>query len=151
MYIAMALTAGALVIISISINGNLATRVGLVQSGITNYVVGLISSIIFYVVLYRSFGGLSLGKLGSAPFYFYLGGAVGSFIIILNNILINRISAVYVTVLVFLGQMVTGILIDYLKTDDFSIGKLIGGLIIVIGLMCYIAGDKKAKEIIDMH
>jgi hypothetical protein len=43
--------------------------------------------------------------------------------------------------------MVTGILIDYVKLGIFSIGKVVGGLLIVVGLVYYIFGDKKAKEI----
>ncbi len=151
MYIAMALSAGALVIISISINGNLARKVGLVQSGMTNYIVGLISSFVFYLVVYGSFGQLSLENINSAPWYFYLGGAVGSVIVVMNSILINRISAVYVTILVFLGQMATGILIDYFNLHIFSKGKVIGGILSVAGLVYYISGDEKAEVISEMN
>ncbi|QUH30916.1 DMT family transporter [Vallitalea guaymasensis] len=147
MYIILALLAGALVIVSISINGNLATKVGLIQSSITNYLVGLISSIIFFLILNRFVFDFSFNKLGDTPFYYMLGGVIGSIIICLNNLLINKISAVYVTILIFLGQMITGILIDYAKSGIFSTGKVIGGLLIVIGLVYYIFGDKKAKEI----
>lgn len=147
MYIILALLAGALVIVSISINGNLATKVGLIQSSITNYLVGLISSIIFFLILNRFVFDFSFNKLGDTPFYYMLGGAIGSIIICLNNLLINKISAVYVTILIFLGQMITGILIDYMKSGIFSTGKVIGGLLIVIGLVYYIFGDKKAQEI----
>ncbi|GMQ57339.1 hypothetical protein AN1V17_17340 [Vallitalea sediminicola] len=147
MYIILALLAGALVIVSISINGNLATKVGLIQSSITNYLVGLICSIIFYLILNRFVFDFSFNKLGDFPFYYILGGAIGSIIICLNNLLINKISAVYVTILIFLGQMITGILIDYINFGIFSTGKVIGGLLIVVGLAYYIFGDKKAKEI----
>lgn len=151
MYIIMALSAGVLVIVSISINGHLARKVGLVQSGMTNYIVGLMASLVFYLIVYRSFSQLTFQHLSSAPWYFYLGGAVGSFIIIMNNLLINRISAVYVTVIVFLGQMTTGILIDYLNLHVFSKGKIIGGVLIVAGLLYYISGDKKAEVISEMN
>lgn len=146
MYIALALLTGALVIISISINGNLARRVGLLQAAMTNYLVGLICSILFYFVMNRLVFNIFIDKLGDIPFYYLLGGFIGAIAVVLNNALINKISAVYVTILVFVGQMTTGILIDYFKFHMFSSGKVIGGLIIIIGLLYYISGDKKAKE-----
>lgn len=147
MYIIFALLAGALVIVSISLNGNLATKVGLIQSSITNYLVGLICSIIFYLIFNRLVFDFPINELGEFPFYYMLGGAVGSIIICLNNLLINKISAVYVTIIIFLGQMTTGILIDYIKLGIFSKGKVIGGLLILIGLIVYVFGDKRAKEL----
>ena len=147
MYILLALLAGALVIVSISLNGNLAAKVGLIQSSITNYLVGLICSIIFYFILNRFVFDFPVNELGEFPFYYMLGGSVGSVIICFNNLLINKISAVYVTVIVFLGQMTMGILIDYVKLNIFSKGKVIGGVLILTGLIVYVLGDKKTKEL----
>lgn len=147
MYIALALITGALVIVSISINGNLARRVGLIQAGMTNYFVGLVFSVIVYFIMNRFVFDISLDKIGATPNYYLLGGFIGSIVVVVNNVLINKISAVYVTILVFMGQMTTGILIDYFKFGLFSKGKVIGGVLIIIGLLYYISGDKKAKEI----
>lgn len=147
MPIIFALSAGMLVILCISINGRLANKVGLIQAGMTNYFVGLISSFIYIIIT----NDTSLAELfhidSGIPFYFFCGGAVGSFIMVLNSLIINNLSAVYVTILVFIGQLSTGVLIDYLQSSILPIGKILGGILIVVGLLFYIKGDnlKNAK------
>lgn len=145
MYITLALLAGALVIICISINGRLAKEVGLIQAGMTNFFVGFISSIV-YAFIINSFSINSIftsSVFSSVPFYYYLGGVIGSLIMILNSLVINNLSAVYVTVLVFIGQITTGIIIDYFRWEVLPKGKIIGGILIIIGLIYYIKGDKR--------
>lgn len=146
MFIALALIAGSLVIICISINGQLAAKVGLIQAGIINYFIGLISSIVYIYIVSR-FTLSNIFMLESdIPFYYFLGGIIGSLIMVLNNLVINKLSAVYVTILVFIGQLTTGIIIDYLKYRMISSGKIIGGILIIIGLYFYIKGDKKTTK-----
>lgn len=141
MFITLALLAGALVIICISINGQLANKVGLIQSGMTNFFVGLLTSIVYVYIV----NGFSIGNMfifnKDIPFYYFLGGFIGSLIMVLNSLVINRLSAVYVTILVFIGQLGTGIVIDYLRWEMLSSGKIIGGILIIIGLYYYIKGD----------
>ncbi len=80
MFITLALLAGALVIICISINGQLANKVGLIQAGMINFFVGLLSSIIYLYIV----NGFSLGHVyifkRNIPFYYFLGGVIGSLI-----------------------------------------------------------------------
>ncbi|MCT4545102.1 MAG: DMT family transporter [Vallitalea sp.] len=148
MYLILALISGALVIMSISINGSLAKKVGLIQSSITNYLVGFIASIIFYFIMSLFINDTFFDKkITDIPFYYFFGGMLGAGIITLNNLLINKISAIYVTILIFLGQMTAGIVIDYFKFGDVSKGKIIGGALILGGLVYYIYGDKRSQEI----
>ncbi|WP_432667162.1 DMT family transporter [Wukongibacter baidiensis] len=146
MYIVLALLAGALVIICISINGQLANKVGLIQAGMTNFFVGLLGSIVYVYIV----SGFSLSQVlvfkGYVPFYYFLGGVIGSLIMVLNSIVINKLSAVYVTILVFIGQLMTGMIIDYLRWQILSVGKIIGGVLIIIGLYYYIKGDKRCPD-----
>lgn len=146
MFTALALIAGALIIICISINGQLANKVGLIQAGMTNFFVGLISSIVYvFIVSGFSFGNLSIFEK-NIPVYYFLGGLIGSLIMVLNSLVIRKLSAVYVTILVFLGQLATGMVIDYSKFRMLSMGKIIGGILIIVGLYCYIKGDRKQQE-----
>lgn len=145
MYYLLALIAGALVITCISVNGRLAKEVGLVQGGITNFAVGLIAAFIYYLIANGfSFTGF-FDVESSIPVYYFLGGAIGSCIMLLNSLIINKLPAVYVTILIFLGQLATGMVIDYFVGNPVSIGSIIGGVIIVIGLYVYIKGDKKVN------
>lgn len=149
MSVIFALLAGTLIILCISINGILAAKVGLIQAGITNYLVGLLSSFVYIVIIIiiNKFSLTNLLHLNSGiPFYFFLGGAVGSVIMLLNSLIINNLSAVYVTILVFIGQLSTGIFIDYLSGGGLPVGKIIGGMLILAGLYLYIKGDSLNKE-----
>ncbi len=140
MHIIFSLFAGGLVILCISINGRLANQVGLIQAGITNYLVGLICSIFYFIIINN---GSSPILYSSIPFYYFLGGVVGSVIMLLNSIIINNLSAVYVTVLVFIGQLSIGVFIDYLREGDLPVGKVIGGMLILSGLIVYVKGGEK--------
>lgn len=141
MHIFFSLFAGGLVILCISINGRLANKVGLIQAGITNYLVGLFCSLVCFII---TSNGSPIDFLHSSiPFYYFLGGVVGSVIMVLNSIIINNLSAVYVTVLVFIGQLSIGIFIDYLQGGDLPVGKVIGGMLILTGLIVYIKGGEK--------
>lgn len=145
MPIIFALLAGMLVILCVSINGRLATKVGLIQAGITNYLVGLISSLVYIIIINNvSLTDLLLLNL-DIPFYFFLGGAFGSAIMILNSRVINNLSAVYVTILLFIGQLSIGIFIDYLQSGSLPFGKIIGGGLILVGLYVYIKGENSNK------
>lgn len=140
MHIFFSLFAGGLVILCISINGRLASHVGLIQAGITNYLVGLICSIVYFFI---TSNGSPTILYSNIPFYYFLGGVVGSVIMLLNSIIINNLSAVYVTVLVFIGQLSIGVFIDYLQEGDVPVGKVIGGMLILAGLIVYIKGGEK--------
>jgi len=144
MSIFLALMAGSLVILCISLNGLLAKKVGLIQSGITNYFVGLLCSFI-YLLIISGFSLKGLVLYQHIPFYCYLGGVIGSFIMVLNSLVILRLSAVYVTILLFLGQLSTGLVIDFFQKGNVSIGKLIGGFVLLIGLLFYVKGSRTPR------
>lgn len=147
MYILFSLLAGMLVILCISINGRLALKVGLIQAGITNYLVGLFCSVVCIILTSHRSPFDFFQAYSGIPFYFFLGGIIGSVIMILNSMIINNLSAVYVTVLVFIGQLSIGVFIDYLQCGSIPMGKVIGGLVIVAGLFVYMKGGEK----IDSH
>lgn len=146
MDVIFALSPGMLIILCISINGMLAAKVGLLQAGITNYLVGFISSFV-YIIVVDNFSLANLLPLSSdIPFYFFFGGAVGSVIMIFNSLSINNLSAVNVTILVFIGQLSVGIFVDYQQGHSLPIGKIIGGMLILVGLYFYMKGDNLSKE-----
>ncbi len=143
MSVFFALSAGMLVILCISINGRLATKVGLIQAGITNYLIGLLSSFVYIIISNRGLNFDLLHLNTDIPFYFFLGGIVGSVIMIFNSMIINNLSAVFVTILVFIGQLSLGAFIDYMWSGSLAVGKVIGGILILAGLFLYIKGDNK--------
>ncbi len=65
-----------------------------------------------------------------------------------SNYTTPRVPAFYLTLLVFLGQLALGILIDWLVAKEFSVYKLIGSLFVVCGFTYNLLLDRKpAKEV----
>ena len=133
MYIFIALITGGLVTVSMIINANLSKRVGLIQGTVINYIVGLIFSI-FLLLFLRRVQLVSIMNTINTPKFYLLGGLLGVIVIILSNIVIPNIPVAYTTILIFLGQLVAGLLIDYIKLGVLTKGKIIGGILILISL-----------------
>lgn len=148
LYSILSIIAGATVVLGRILNAKLAEKIGTVQATVINYVVGIFFSIIFLVLLNR---GLSFtAPSHSIPLWAYFGGVLGVAIIMISNYTTPRVPAFYLTLLVFLGQLAVGILIDWLVSKDFSPYKLVGSLFVVAGFTYNLLLDKKnvktAKE-----
>lgn len=139
----MAIAAGASVVLSRNINSILADKIGLFQGTLFNYIVGLFFSLIF-LLLSGEFMKLSPSLPGPIPSYAYLGGLVGVIVVVMSNIVTPRISAFYLTLIIFIGQLFTGVIIDYFTQGLLSIGKVVGGLLVLLGLTYNLYIDKKA-------
>jgi bacterial/archaeal transporter family-2 protein len=144
-YIILAFLCGGLTIISMIINANLGKKVGVFHGGLINYAVGLSGTLIIILFL-RAIGKFYVSNFTGIPFYAYLGGFVGVMVVVASNIVIPKIPALYSTILIFVGQIFTGIIIDYLRLGSISMGKILGG-VIIIGGMAYNSYIDKSKVI----
>jgi uncharacterized membrane protein YdcZ (DUF606 family) len=81
----------------------------------------------------------------SPELYIYLGGVTGVCIIWISNMTVARVSAFYLTLLVFVGQVFASVLIDAILLGAFSARILIGGALVTAGLCVNLLLDKKAK------
>ena len=141
MYIFMAILAGITIVISRVINFSLSERIGILESTFYNYVVGLIFSML---ILFFSKEILVVSKLGDVQGIFpYLGGAMGIVVVMLSIYLSPKISAFYLTLLIFLGQLFMGIIIDYMTLNTLSVGKIVGGVLVFGGLGYNLIIDKR--------
>jgi len=138
MYYLFAFIAGALTLISMITNSKLASYVGTRQSTLVNFTAGLIVSIFLYLMFQET-----TFKLVSLPIWAYFGGLMGIFIVIISNIVIPKIPTVYTTLLIFIGQLLTGVLIDFIQYRELSLYKFIGVLLITAGLYFNFIIDKK--------
>ncbi|MEH7461873.1 DMT family transporter [Bacillus thuringiensis] len=133
LYICIAILAGCSIVIVRVINANLATQIGIFQGTFFNYITGLAFSLLFLVFSNESFN-MSYTTLQSIPFLAYLGGLVGVVVIGLSNYIIPKISSFYLTLLIFIGQLGMGIILDFFSSHEISIGKIVGGLLVLMGL-----------------
>ncbi|KAJ51035.1 transporter family-2 protein [Clostridium tetanomorphum] len=146
LYIIIAFVTGGMVILSMVINSHLAKRIGVFQGTLINYVVGLLGIII--VIFTKQKGiNLTLKELYNMPSWVYLGGVIGVGVVAASNIVIPKIPTIYSTLLIFIGQIVTGIIIDYFTSNVVSTGKILGSFFILAGLLYNFYIDKQELSV----
>ena len=145
LYILIAILSGVTIVISRIVNANLADKMGLFQSTFYNFLTGLLFSSLILFFANENFDLQAITST-SVPFYAYIGGIIGIFSISLSNYVAPKISAFYMTLLIFIGQIGIGIFIDYLVSNEVSIGKIIGGILVAIGLSYNLSIDKKSAQ-----
>lgn len=141
-YVIIAFFTGCMTILSMIINSKLAMRIGVLQGTLINYVVGLLFSVLFLIINYNSIN-FSIVSFSSIPIWVYLGGFIGVIVVSINNIVVPQIPAIYSTLIIFIGQLFMGIIIDFFIGNSISKGKIIGGLLILGGMFYNSYIDKK--------
>ncbi len=145
-YLLISIIAGVTVVFGRIINSNLAEKIGTFQATLINYIVGLFFSSLFFLISSETMA-ISFTNLKTVPFWAYFGGLSGVAVIVLSNYITPKISSFYLTLLMFIGQLFLGVIIDYVVLTDLSIGKLIGGFFVLIGLVYNLWIDKKQKNV----
>ena len=146
LYIFISIVAGISIVVARIINCNLAKEIGNFQGTFLNYVFGLLFSFIFLLLSGESTNIFNT-KWNMVPLWAYLGGLSGVVVIVMSSYITPKISSFYLTLLIFIGQLFIGIIIDYFALNKLSIGKVIGGIIVLTGLTYNLLLDKKQKPI----
>lgn len=137
------LLAGVTVLISRLINGRQAAHSGLLGSTLINYAVGLTGSLL---LLLFTGGGQSVSFAMSGPFYIYLGGVMGGVIVLISSFCVGKIPSFYMTLALFLGQVLAGVLLDMVLAQAFPMNNLIGGLFVLGGLSVNLTLDRAYEK-----
>jgi uncharacterized membrane protein YdcZ (DUF606 family) len=141
MYLILAVFIGFAIIFSCILNGKLAEKIGLMNGMIVNYLTAFTASVVLFLIMRKD--SLSPKVFATIPPYYFLGGFIGVVILLVMNIIVPKIPSVYVVILPFIGQILTSAVIDYIYLDIFSKGKIIGGILFLIGLFYNINVDRK--------
>ncbi|CAM4018615.1 EamA-like transporter family protein [Bacillus cereus] len=150
LYICIAILVGVSIVVARIINANLATKIGIWEGTFFNYITGLFFSALFLIFSTDSLY-ISSHTLQSIPFAVYLGGLVGVIVIVLSNYITPKISAFYLTLLIFIGQLFMGTVIDFLLSNELSIGKIVGGILVLLGLTYNLLVDRPIKTVKNNH
>ncbi len=142
--IASVLLSGVTIVLARMCNARLAQQCGPHYSSLMNYITGLIGSLIMFVFMGAAANAAFPAPGGSITMY--LGGALGLVSVYMLNVIAHRMPATQLTLLIFAGQLFTGLVLDYFLTHKFSAGTLAGGLIVLAGLTVNILSDKKSQE-----
>lgn len=138
----LSLLSGGTMIAARFANAMLAERSGVGYSTVMNYVTGLIGSFLVFAAM-----GLRLETpfpAGGESLLIYTGGALGALGIFLANVVTPRLPALQMSVVVFVGQVFTGMVIDGLM-GRFSAGTLVGGVVVAAGLLLNIRADGRGE------
>ncbi len=145
MPVMVSLLAGLSVVLSRTVNARLTEGSSELVSTWFNYAVGIVVSILVLLLLGR--GELSALPASSGPIWAYAGGLLGVFVVLLLNVAVARISAFYMTLLLFVGQMFAGVVIDVLLTQSFSQKNFVGGALVALGMALNLWLDQRAKRL----
>jgi len=142
-FILISIASGSIVVISRILNTKLSEKVGLMQSSFFNYFTGLLSAVILFSVVKEK---VTLNQFYDIPLWAYLGGILGIAIVILSSVVTPKMSTFYITLIIFIGQLFTGIIIDCITLKTIPFAKIIGGLLVVAGLAYNLHVDSVTTE-----
>lgn len=142
-YSLLALLSGGTVALSILLNARLGAVKGLYKGVFVNYLMGLVVSLPIMLII----NGLNFPQVevNWILMFALTGGIIGFVCVVISSHITPKIGILYVTILLFIGQLGTGVVIDGIREGSFSIGKIIGGVLIVAGL-AYLLRLEKAKS-----
>lgn len=130
MYKGMAVFNGVLITLMITFNGLLGSSVGNQQSLIIIHLIGLLCSIGLLIGCrekMKNFKGL--------PPYLFLGGAIGIFNVLFNNLSFNALGATLTLSLNLIGQLITSMIFDHYGLLGLSVNKVNKTKLAGVGIM----------------
>ncbi|MDA3731012.1 DMT family transporter [Niameybacter massiliensis] len=124
--------AGLSIVASRTCNARLADRIGILPSSLVNHLVGLPLCIVLFLALDTS-------KLSSlVPFthrpWIYLGGVLGVATVLLFNLLVPKVAALPLTILSFIGQIFTSMVLDLVLLHTYDATTFVASLVIALGI-----------------
>ena len=134
----MALTSGILVALMVTANGMLAARMGNWISLVIIHLVGLLTAS-FVLILKKSFSNIIKG----VPLRFMLGGALGVFTVLMNNVCVNNIGVAMTLGLALVGQIIASAVVEHMgimgmKKNKFSPRKIPAYILMIAGAVIMI-------------
>lgn len=138
-----ALAGGITVVLSRTVNARLSQHTGEMQSSFFNHIVGLFVSIIAAVLIAEPVQtvSVSFGNL-----WIFTGGMMGVLTVLLYNITVPKVPAFRLTLLSFVGQVFTGIVIDVLLKIEYSKTSFIGALLVTGGIILNMLLEQRALK-----
>lgn len=140
----LAFVNGCATVISKMINYRCTKYLGTNNGSLVNYVVASILS--FLLLLVSSNFSLDLYSFRQAPWWMYLGGTFGIVAFIVSMITLSRLKVMESTILLLVGQLTAGILFDIFMYQDFNLKKLLGIVLVAVGIILDNKISSKDKE-----
>ena len=118
-YLLFALVAGAMLPIQFGINAQLAAWLGSsVRAALVSFVVGSLSLLIVALAVARDWP--SGERVSSAPWWVWLGGALGAFYVLGSIVTAPKLGAVTLFVMILAGQALASLVVDQFGLVGFE-------------------------------
>jgi len=137
-YLAIAALSGAAMALQGTLNTALGKILGIWESTLIVHIVGTITALLVILALGVGFGGF--GKIGSAPWYTYLGGVLNVVIIYAVVRSMPQIGVGNATTAIIVAQLITAFCIDC--TGAFGMKKIPFHYIDLLGIALLAVGAR---------
>ena len=137
MMLFVAALVGANTVVCRYLNAMYARHNTLPMGTLANYVTGLTTALVALLIMGEPAAPAPVGALTFRTVAMFLGGAVGVGLIQISIYITPRMPAFWATLLIFLSQLGTGLVLDFALTGAFGATKLLGGLLVLLGLCHY--------------
>jgi len=134
----LALVSGILMAVQGSLNAALSKTIGLLEATFAVHATGL--AVVAAALFLFRMGEGKLAAIGEAPWFSYLGGIVGVFIIYLVAASIPKAGVANATTAIIVGQVLTALAIDHFGV--FGLEKMPCSWPQLVGLILLAAGAK---------
>jgi transporter family-2 protein len=141
--IVAAFLAGVARTLARTFNARLSSATGVMAGALWNHLIGTACAALAFLAWGAEVSGLM--GLEVEP-WAYLGGALGLVFVALSNLVAPRMSAFAMSVMAFLGQLGTGLLLDLLLGRELSPAKMLGAALVGAGLGLHGAGSRITRE-----
>ena len=138
LYVLFALAAGAMLPIQFGINAVLARYLdSAVRASLVSFCVGTVCLLVATLLFYRGWPGGD--RFAGAPWWIWIGGALGAFYVLGSVVTAPRLGAVTLVALILAGQAVSSLLVDHFGVLGFSehpisLGRLAGVALVAAGV-----------------
>ncbi len=132
---------GISIVMSRTVNACLSDKTGALRGSLVNHLVGLVITVLLALTLEH--GAYLLTPLSSNfKLWIYTGGMLGVISVILFNVTVPKVPAFLLTLLVFVGQVFTGIILDLMSGNTYSDKSFLGGLVITAGIVIHMIMER---------
>ena len=132
--VVLAAASGISIVLNRTINARLSEKIGAMPGSFVNHIVGLAVSFVIMLISAKGLPVLQFAGRGLNPLI-YFGGFLGVINIFLMNIAVPKLPAFKFTIISFVSQILTGVLLDVFVSQTYSSKSLAGGLIIAAGVL----------------
>lgn len=132
----LALLSGVLMAIQGTVNASLSKFTGLIEATFVVHATG--TALLIILLFGLQIGKGNLGAIVSAPWYAWLGGIIGVFIIYLVASSIPALGVANATTAIIVGQVLTALVIDHLggfgmDRVPYTVNQVFGLILLAIG------------------